>query len=54
MEIKILDEVENFIYNYYKDHAPSSNVYHNLTHVKNVVKFVEEIGRNSGLSAGTV
>ena len=52
MELNFVSIVENYIYNFFKKNAPSTNVYHNLTHVKTVVNMVEEIGLNSGVSNG--
>lgn len=50
MSSKILNEIENFIFNYYKENAPPENVYHNLAHTRNVVNAVREIGINSEIS----
>lgn len=50
MKEDILSQIENYIFDYFKDQAPSENVYHNLTHVKFVVTMVKEIGENSGIS----
>ncbi len=50
MEQEILISVENYIYDYYKNNSPTTNVYHNLSHIKYVVKLVNEFGTNSGLS----
>lgn len=49
MSQNLLSEIENHIFDYYKEKSPSTNVYHSLTHVKKVVQLVEEIGINSGL-----
>lgn len=49
MSQNLLSEIENHIFDYYKEKSPSTNVYHSLTHVKKVVQLVEEIGTNSGL-----
>jgi len=50
MSKKDLNDVENYIYDYYKDNSPSENVYHNLTHVQNIVELVKEIGKDSVVS----
>ncbi len=50
MKEDILSQIENYIFDYFKDQAPAENVYHNLTHVKFVVNMVKEIGENSGIS----
>jgi len=50
MNGNIVNEIENYIFDYYKNNAPSENVYHNLAHIRNVVELVEEIGKNSGLT----
>ena len=50
MNNEFITEVENYIFNLYKNNSPSENVYHNLKHVKNVVQYVEDIGKNSGVS----
>lgn len=46
MSNNILNVVEDHIYGFYKENATSNNIYHNLTHVKNVVKSAELIGQN--------
>ena len=50
MSKKDLNDVENYIYDYYKDNSPSENVYHNLTHVQNIVELVKGIGKDSVVS----
>lgn len=50
MDLNFVSLAENYIYSFFKNNAPSTNVYHNLTHVRNVVNMVEEIGINSGIS----
>ncbi len=50
METNFILEIENYIFDYYKRNAPAENVYHNLTHVKNVVELVKEIGKNTNVT----
>lgn len=50
MKNDLLLETEKFIIDYYNKNTPAENVYHNLTHVKNVVKNVKEISKNSNVS----
>ncbi len=50
MESNFILEIENYIFDYYKRNAPAENVYHNLTHVKNVVELVKEIGKNTNVT----
>lgn len=50
MNKDILYETENFVLNYYKKNIPKALVYHNIEHVKTVVRLVEEIGAGSGLN----
>ena len=47
---EILLKVENFIYQIFKEKSPPENVYHNITHTKEVVKAVEKIGRAENLN----
>jgi len=46
MSNNLLNEIENYVYEYYKENAPVENVYHNLAHVRNVVTVVDELGLN--------
>lgn len=50
MHSDIVTEIENYIFDHYKNNAPAENVYHNLAHIRNVVDLVIEIGNNSDLS----
>lgn len=47
---EILLKVENFVYRIFKEKSPPENVYHNITHTKEVVKAVEKIGRAENLN----
>jgi len=50
MKKKLMQDVENFIYEYYKQKSPPENVYHNLRHAQDVVERVKDIGKASGVS----
>lgn len=50
MKKKLMNDVENFVYEHYKQNSPPENVYHNLRHVQNVVEKVKDIGKASGVS----
>jgi predicted metal-dependent HD superfamily phosphohydrolase len=50
MNNSLATEIENYIFEYYRENAPSENVYHNLAHVKYVAELVVEFGKSSNLS----
>lgn len=54
MNSNLLNEIESYVFDYYKVNAPAENIYHNLSHIQNVVKMVEEIGAGSNLSKSEI
>ncbi len=49
MNSSLVTEIENFVFDHYRDKAPAENVYHNLAHVRNVVELVVEFGKSENL-----
>ncbi len=47
---EIISKVEDFVYQIFKEKSPPENVYHNITHTKEVVEAVEKIGRAEKLT----
>ena len=43
-------ELERFVYSYLEKHLPENNYYHNIRHVKEVVRTAEYIGKKEGLN----
>ena len=50
MKDNILNQIENYIFEYFKNNAPAENNYHNISHVQFVVDMVKEIGTHTGIS----
>ena len=50
MQDNILSQIENYVFEYFKNNAPAQNVYHNISHVKFVVDMVKEISEHSNIS----
>jgi predicted metal-dependent HD superfamily phosphohydrolase len=50
MKDSILSQIENYIFEYFKNNAPAENVYHNISHVQFVVNMVKEISDKTGVS----
>ncbi len=46
----IISKVEDFVYKIFKEKSPPENVYHNITHTKEVVETVEKIGKAEKLT----
>jgi len=50
MKDSILSQIENYVFEYFKNNAPAENVYHNISHVQFVVNMVKEISDKTGVS----
>ena len=47
----IITKTEDFVFNLFKENLPNTFLYHNFTHTKRVLRSVNEIVSNSGVSA---
>ncbi|PID59221.1 MAG: hypothetical protein CR986_07015 [Ignavibacteriae bacterium] len=47
MNHSLIEKVKNFIVGYYKDNTPDTITYHNIEHIKAVVKNIKKIAANS-------
>ncbi len=50
MREEFLNQVRDYVRNYFRENSPPENVYHNLTHTSEVVDAVKEIAKAEGIN----